>query len=154
MQPCHSRATRLRNRTIQVLSGCVTGQLKHCPVAQPDYSSATRLRNRTTPALPGYASGQSRCATGWHFPRVCASGSLICPVAQPCHCKSYPVTCTQLDNSSIVRLHNRTTKALSGYITGQLKHNPCIYLCILVYTQIKTWVLMTIVSYLLKPGFR
>ncbi len=130
-QPDNSRIVRLHNRTTKALSGYITGQLKPCPDAQPDNSSATRLRNRTNPAPPGYATGQlqrypvaqsdnssatrlragqSRCATGWHFPRVCASGSLICPVVQPWlhngQLKHCPVA--QPDNSSATRLRNRT----------------------------------------------
>ena len=98
--------------------------IKSYPVTQPDNSSATRLRNRTTPgssatqlrnrttqALPGCATGQPRYRSGWHFPRGCASGSLICQVVQPCH-------------SRATRLRNRTIQVLSGYTTGQLKHCP------------------------------
>ena len=129
MQQDNSSATRLRNRTVPLrnrmalsaglrigqfdLPSCATVPPKSYLVAQPDNSSATRLLNRTTPrypvtqpdnltpASPGYATGQSRCATGRHFPRGCASGRLICPVVQSCH-----------------------SRAIPGYTTGQLKHCP------------------------------
>ena len=68
VQPDNSSATRLRNLTIQVLSGYTTGQLKHCPVTQPDNSSAARLRNGTVPlrnrmALSGRVRNRTSCAS-------------------------------------------------------------------------------------------
>ena len=144
MEPDNSRIVRLHNRTIKALSGYTTGQVKHCPVAQPDNSSAARLRIRTTPALPGCATGPGY-STGQlqRYPvtqavplrnRMALSaglriGQFDLPSCATVPLKRYQVTqpdnpWTQPDNSRIVRLHNRSTKSLSGYTTGQLKLCP------------------------------
>ena len=93
----------MRNRTTPALPG----QIQRHPVTQPDNSSATRdpVAQSDNSSATRLRAGQSRCATGWHFPRVCASGSLICPVVQ-------------------LWLHNRATKALPGCATRQLKRYP------------------------------